>query len=595
MVDEFQDTNLAQMRILHNLTNHPSFEGKPNILVVGDDDQAIFSFQGADISNILQFHQQYPKAARITLTDNYRSGAPILTAARGVIVRGSDRLEAHLTDIDKTLTPHAAFDGEIRLQETATTSDEREWIVHAIQAQLQAGVSPKNIAVLARRHHEIISLLPYFADKNIPVAYERRDNVLDLEPIRLVERVMRIVVAIHESRIPEANALLPELLAHPAWGFAPQDIWKLSKNAYESRITWLEQMGIQAPFVALRDWLLALATQVPYDPVEQLLDVIVGRDETETDEFRSPLFSYFFADTTLETQADLYLRYLEGLRTIRTKLREYQSGDTLSALDFLRFIDLHVALERPITSIHAPSVNSDAVQLMTAHKSKGQEFDHVYLMNAVETQWGERARSKPDFISYPDNLPLAPAGSTADERLRLFFVAMTRAKRTLTISYARTADNGATLDRAGFLHDDSWDAVKNADEPGDASRTIRAAEQAWYEPLVTPSAPLKELLAPQLEVYKLSPTHLNAFIDLTHGGPQQFLLDNILHFPHAMSPASAYGTAIHAALQRAHQHLTAHESRRPIEDVVHDFVSSLRDQRLSEDDFTRYQKKVQTH
>lgn len=104
MVDEFQDTNLAQMRILRNLTNNPVVEDAPNILVVGDDDQAIYGFQGAEVGNIIKFNQLYPGVRRITLRDNYRSVAPVLTGAREVIVQASERLENILPDVDKTLT-----------------------------------------------------------------------------------------------------------------------------------------------------------------------------------------------------------------------------------------------------------------------------------------------------------------------------------------------------------------------------------------------------------------------------------------------------------------------------------------------------------
>src|SRR5690606_2374825 len=85
LVDEFQDTNGAQLRILFSLTDNELYEGRPNILIVGDDDQAIYSFQGAEMSNILTFQKQFKDPTIIALTDNYRSTAPILSTARQVI------------------------------------------------------------------------------------------------------------------------------------------------------------------------------------------------------------------------------------------------------------------------------------------------------------------------------------------------------------------------------------------------------------------------------------------------------------------------------------------------------------------------------
>ena len=103
MVDEFQDTNLAQSRILESLTNNPASEGAPNIMVVGDDDQAIYSFQGAEISNIMRFRDRYETTKLVVLTDNYRSTSTVLDHARAVIVRGQERLERYMPELDKTL------------------------------------------------------------------------------------------------------------------------------------------------------------------------------------------------------------------------------------------------------------------------------------------------------------------------------------------------------------------------------------------------------------------------------------------------------------------------------------------------------------
>ena len=123
MVDEFQDTNLAQLRLLFDLTGD---DNNPNIMAVGDDDQAIFSFQGADVGNIQRFRQHYHDPKIIVLTDNYRSAADILTAARGVITQGTDRLESTIDGLSKQLTAHASGSGaRVEIQEFASVSEER--------------------------------------------------------------------------------------------------------------------------------------------------------------------------------------------------------------------------------------------------------------------------------------------------------------------------------------------------------------------------------------------------------------------------------------------------------------------------------------
>lgn len=593
MVDEFQDTNMAQMRILFNLTDNPANEGSPNILVVGDDDQAIYSFQGADISNIINFRHTYTRVKTITLTDNYRSAAPILERAREVIVQGEERLENAIEDIDKTLTAHrSSADSNVSLIETATKHDERQYIIDSIKQRITDGQPAESIAVLARRHHEIISLLPYFADAGLTVNYERRDNVLDIDPIITLEMTAKLLVALFESKHDQVNALLPELLAHPAMKFDPKDIWKLSLSAYAQRTSWMEVMAVTPAFTSLHTWLVEVAAQVPHVPLEFILDTIMGRTTPDGGDFTSPYFEYYFPREKLEAQPDEYLVYLEALRTIRTKLRDYQQTETPTLRTLLSFIGLHRQLGSVITSIR-PHVDrqNGAVNLMTAHKSKGLEFDTVYVVGAVDTAWGERVRGRSRLISYPENLPLAPSGDSLNERMRLFFVAMTRARKQLIISYSASDDSGKSTLCASFLLATSL-VPETVEFTHDNAQLIAGAEQRWYEPIISLSTgTMQELLAPTIEKYKLSVTHLNNFLDVSRGGPQAFLMNNLLRFPQAMSPSAAYGSAIHKTLQHAHAHVAATKSQRPVEDILRDFEQNLRDQHLAEADFATYFQK----
>ncbi len=610
MVDEFQDTNLAQMRILHNLTNNEVQAETPNILVVGDDDQAIYSFQGADISNILNFQSLYPKAQLITLTDNYRSTKPILATAREVIIQGQDRLENSITELDKQLVAHnSATATEVTLFEAETIDDERQWLVQEISSRIKTGTPPQDIAVLTRRHYEIAALLPYFSKAGIAVNYERRDNVLELPPLVLLEKIANLLVAMSEGDHDVVNGLLPEVLAHPMWNIPPHELWKLSLQAYENHMLWLELMATTPLFVPLYNWLITTALMVKHSPLEQILDEIIGKVEEPIDDdevseqedpfvetvlstdFISPFFRYFFSDAILHDNPDDYLTYLEALRTIRTKLREYRPTEVPTLHTFLEFIQLHRQLGSTISSIRRPAENSQAISLMTGHKSKGLEFDTVYILNATDNLWGERARSRARLIGYPENLPLAPAGESSDERLRLFYVAMTRAKRHLILSYSTRDDNGKNTLRASFLLGDDWQAhlIRHASTTAQA---IETAELAWYQPIIqTKSDSLKTLLEPTLSHYKLSVTHLHNFLDVTRGGPAIFLLHNLLRFPQALSPNAAYGSAVHAALQRAHVHVSAHGERQAVEDVLRNFESSLEEKHLFEHDYNYFLQK----
>lgn len=653
MVDEFQDTNLAQLRLLFDLTGD---EDNPNIMAVGDDDQAIFSFQGADVGNIQRFRQHYHDPKIIVLTDNYRSAADILTAARGVITQGTDRLENTIDGLSKQLNAHAPGSGaRVEVQEFTSVSEERAGVAQQIAELIKFGENPAHITVIARHHKELIELLPYLYRQNLMVNYERHDDILEQDIIQALDKLARVIMAIHQNNLDTANSLLPEVIAHPAFGFSALDIWRLSLHAYNNRQLWLESMLANSTFQPFGEWLLERAKDVPNLPLEEQLDGLLGleagtvpinsvqrlqperpqtpgakrgvdRDSSGTHsgkkllqsagaepllglrtatiarassdarhekrsskESSSPtsLAAHYFSPEALAQDPDAYLTTLESLRTLRQKLRDRATDETPTLADFLEFIDLHRSTKTRLTHIRPQaSTLGGAINLMTAHKSKGLEFPHVFVIGAVDSAWGEKVRSRSRLIRYPANLQLQPAGASYDERLRLFFVAMTRAKTTLTMTYSQTNDAGSDTMIASFLTGHTPTIIPAADTP---AAQITVAQTDWSTRLSTPiTAELKDVLAPTLETYKLSITHLNNFLDVSRGGPQNFLLNNLLRFPSAKSPAASYGTAIHASLQQLHNLLRADHRLPPTERILHYFRTSLETQHLLPDDFELY-------
>jgi len=592
MVDEFQDTNLAQMRILHALTDNPVNEGAPNILVVGDDDQAVYGFQGADISNVINFSSTYPSRQLVVLTDNYRSGATILASSRSVITQGDDRLEDRIPELNKQLQANKPEAGTVALWNAPSIHSERQAIVSAIQQAIQSGTDPSSIAVLARRHADIQSLLPYFRRAGVPIRYEREESILDTAPVMALEQVARVVLALAEGNHDLVQSLLPELLAHPAWGIEPKDLWRLSLDAYTSRQNWMEIMATTPRFTAIHEWLTACAAQCQSTALEPMIDLLIGRaDEGEP---HSPYFTYFFSPEALAEKPSAYIECLGALRAIRARLRDHQPGMAIGLKEFVDFIELHRRLDITIM-LSSSSLASDipAVNLLTAHKSKGLEFETVYVFNAVDSVWGQSARSVSRSLSYPENLPLAPTGNTTDERMRLFYVAMTRAKANLILTYSSANDSDKQTLPADFLLPVNLPATELAEPTADD--ITHTAELAWYEPLAEPTADLKTLLAPQLEKFKLSATSLNNFLDVTRGGPQHFLLNNLLRFPQAKTASASYGTAVHWTMQQAHLHMSATGEPKPLEDSLHDFEVALGRERLTPTEFQHYLQQGSEH
>lgn len=592
LVDEFQDTNGAQMRILSDLTNSELSDGKPNILVVGDDDQAIYSFQGAEVGNIISFKDQFPALKTITLTENYRSAEKILSHSRDVIIQGNNRLENYDKNVDKTLVAkNNRTKSSVHLIEYSTQDGEFYFVAQEVKKRIKNGQKPSDIAVLARSHKDIQLLLPYFRHENIDVHYEHKDNILKQPPIVELIDLARILHNIAIGKADLVNAALPELLAHPAWEITPETLWKLSLKTYREKRFWLEAMLEENNKLKdIAKWLITTAHDSQHQPLDVSLDILLGNNE-KSSSFISPFMQYFFSDKELKKQPDAYLSYLRALQLLRQKITEYLPEKTLHLKDFVEFVAMHKQANLPINAETDPANNKlDAVNIMTAHKAKGQEFESVFIVNTTDTTWGIKSRGRSNRLSYPANLPIAPAGENADERLRLFFVALTRAKRELIISYSLKTTNGKQTVLANFLHINSMQPEIAKIQP--LKTQIKSVAYSWQNNMLdTNNTTFKELMGSQLANYQISPTHLNNFIDIVNCGPQAFFMQNILKFPQAQHPSAAFGSAIHKTLQKAHLHLSSTKERRPLEDILHDFEVFLSEQRLEENNFEYYLQK----
>jgi DNA helicase II / ATP-dependent DNA helicase PcrA len=605
LVDEFQDTNDAQMRLLWNLTNNPLSEGKPNLMVVGDDDQAIYRFQGANLSNLIDFRKLYTDVKVIALVDNYRSGDKILTTARQTIVQATERLETVMEALDKTLVPHHAPQNQaVTFGQYPDPASEYD----ALAKQLAIAIKkrPKmRRAIIARQHKQLRDIIPYLQSHQIPLAYDRNDNVLESPPVVFLELLARVIDALAHQQFSLVNGLLPELLSHPSWKIEPLAIWKLSLDAHKKHEQWLETMlSYDSKLAAIAEWLLLSAHISLNEPLEYMLDHLTGTVETlaaentnsEPDEseeerseedYSSPLRDYYFPASLLESDPSKYIGYLDALSAIRHKLREYSGREQLKLADFIRCIDRYRELGIAIQTLSPIQQQHSPVELLTAHRSKGLEFDEVYIIGLNDSTWGESSRRRAKLISYPHNLQIGTGGDTSDEHIRLLYVALTRAKDQLYLSCSSISDSGKLLMPVAYLSD-----IENTVST-DRVTSLTIAQLSWQGALTSNTSPLvmRDVLNRTLETYKLSATHLGNYLDVSRGGPELFLLQNLLRFPQAMSPSAAFGSAVHTTLQRAHTHLSATGKKRPVEDLLGDFEASLTDCQLSQEQFDHYMKR----
>jgi len=571
LLDEFQDTNAAQLRLVELLTDNPVSEGHPNVLAVGDDDQAIYAFQGAQYSNMLDFFHLFQGVLVINLTENYRSRPEILEAARGVALQITDNLSASFPNLDKSLIARNTKLPDVTLARTEFASEiaERAGVATQIRELIAHGTNPGDIAVLAPKHKYLEPLVPYL--DSVPLRYERRENILEAPVVRQLITMSKLVLAIRARNFALADSYWPEILSYPFWNFAVSDIWKLSWAATDQRKHWSELLLESDKFRAAALLFYGLAGQVQRETLEVTLDKLIGTEEVLTNEadtptVRSPLREFIAAD-----QSTLYQTATE-LTVLRERLREHelQREGSLTLPDLLTFVREYEEAEEQMINTSPYSEAADAVQLMTVFKAKGLEFAHVFLLCCQDNVWGGGSRGNGNKITLPANLaPIRHAGTTEDERLRIFYVALTRAKHGLYLTSHAATFAGKKPARLKYLAEvEQTDGIVTGSilpsryatiaKDTTASVELAALETNWRARHTTLTPHLSEQLRDRLAAYRLSPTHLTTFLDLEHAGPQAFLMNTLLRFPSAPSIDVDFGNAMHETLQWVQLELNQH-------------------------------------
>ena len=618
LVDEFQDTNDGQMRLLRSITDAPVNEGRPNIMVVGDDDQAIYKFQGAEISNIINFSKLYKDPTIVTMAQNYRSTQSILDLAQHVIRKGSQRLETLLPDMEKTLTAQnkKLAKGKIVNKNLASREEEYYYVAHEIRRLIDGGLEPSDIAVISRKHDLLESIVPYLHKAGVPIRYERQQDVLHEPHIHQIVQIARFAASYARKETEEADYLLPEILSYPFWGLQRLHIWNVSIAA--KNMSWLAAMrqSENSHVQKIAEFLLDLSVRSLSEPLEYVVDRIIGAHIKTLDAdddvdnvgdpfgrledvgehsgktFHSPFKSFYFSKERFEKEKGKYLTFLSSLRVFMCALREYKKGEVLSITDLVSYVDTHEKNGLLVTD-NSPYISAlSAVSLLSAHKAKGLEFKAVFVLACQDSVWMSRGRGSK--LSMPTNLPIAPAGDTFDDKLRLFFVALTRAKELLYITAATSGDDGGDELALQFIADvppEMFNA-ENTELEIALPHITDILVDSWRE-YHRPPTTIDEsvLLSTLVENYQMSVTHLNNFLDVTNGGPQNFLETNLLRFPQAKTASGAYGTAVHATIERLYYELRGEAKVPTLAKVTEYFKEFLRKERLGAREYSEQEER----
>lgn len=536
LIDEFQDSTPGQLRIAQLVADHQTAEGRPNLMAVGDDDQTIYKFNGAELSNMLGFRRNYPTAKTIVLTDNYRSSKTILKTAKKIIEQAEIRLVNTDPKLNKELLAKSPTVAEGEVAAEAYSSRELQFSAVARDIA-KRHTTDIEIAVLARSHESLIAMAGILQQHKVPIRYEQAGNILEHELIDQTYLILCLLIAIQKGELDSANALIHKIIRWEAWGIEPEALWRLAVNRGSS---WLDSLVISKnpPLKDLGLWFIWLAKAADNQPLGVTLEHIIG---LRSEGFASPIKDYL--STKAGGKTNEYFRGLSAIYLLRSLAKEFAAGNQAEIADFVRFIEINRQNEI-VVSDESPFITGDhAVQLLTVHKAKGLEFDAVYVIDAVENYWRPMGnKHKP-----PTNLPLQPPLDDFDDYIRLMYVAATRAKSILKIT-------GYSRDQAG--KDTSISTIIQAAMPvrtaveDDKKILTTVLEENMRWPDLT-SGGQKQILKARLSHYNLYATHLLDFLDVSRGGPAYFRERHILRLPELTTASMAYGTAMHSTLELA--------------------------------------------
>jgi DNA helicase II / ATP-dependent DNA helicase PcrA len=591
LVDEFQDTNGAQNEILNLLTSYWG-EGA-NIFVVGDDDQSIYEFQGARIKNIVEFYEKYKANINvIVLTENYRSSQAILDRAMQSISNNKQRLVNALRGIQLNKDITAAlprFEAEIIPQPVLAAYinpiHEAVGVVQQVEELQLKGVSLDSVAIIYGQHRQAEYIIDLLERKNIPYSNRKTINVLDELVCNQLLRIFEYLT--QETRKTfSAEPLLFELLHAPYFGIQPKDIAQLSiylasKEAKEKNIKYWRQLFAHEMILSTME--LGSLKQILH--VARLLDQWIQQLQIlrmpmllEKVVYESGIANWCLSGENSVWDMQVLQSFFEFVKTISKP--QTRLPDFLEIIEKMRSEGIALPLLRIIQQ-------DKGVQLYTAHSAKGLEFEHVFIVGCTRDFW-ERKSGGTGGIKLPDTLTRTVDENDSDYKVevarRLFYVAITRAKLHLHISFAEQKLDGKQLEPSMFVQEilDDENPIKKqvpSDNLLEEINLLMLPVSNVYIELVD-----RGLMEKQLDNFALSASSLSKYLNC----PIRFYYEDVLRVPSSENDSMAFGTAIHYALERAFKEMIKEPNKAfpSLEELLSFFRYKMQDKELA---FTKLQ------
>ena len=562
LVDEFQDTNIAQLRLLELLVNDSK-----NIFAVGDNDQAIYRFRGASFGSFKLFLERFANwregqdsiKFRVSLTENYRSSPNILRVATQVI--GQNTVSADFPK--KVLSPNKPEGEKIRIVELAAPEDEARWVASELERIHKAGRRWRDFAVLYRAHGHRDELVRELSRRKIPFVISRL-SILEHPLVKDILAYLRLIAT------PYDDVAVARVLAAPAWQLAPPDLVRFAERARKERTRIYDVLQSRQP-------------PLPFDPSHTALTELLEFTTAQRKTMKRRDARHIVAD--LFEWLEVYPRAPEQDRDYVKRLAEFvkeweDKSDTRKLPEFIEYLDYFEQAGGAIClEDDAPG---DAVRLMTVHGAKGLEFSHVFVLRVNKNKFAQPER--PRVFEFPAALMKEGAPEEQfhnQEERRLFYVALTRAEDRLTIT-ALTEKKGRV---PPFIEDilmepalHRRDVLQLAPKP--AAHAVNGTQPA-------PTAATGSLFAPPLERPKLfscianwaetflpppsEPLELNpSAVDSYRRCPQKYLFAYLWLLQEGPKATLTFGRVMHSTIRRVMAEFKK-GNRLPFDEVQHLF------------------------
>ena len=498
LVDEYQDTNSAQNRLVFALS---SFWGeKANIFCVGDANQSIFRFQGASKENLLQFRKRFPGFTQIKLTDNYRSTPTLLTSSAALIS-------------EEALVPKVKYrDVPVKTAKFNSSILEDEFICRSIKKKIKAGIPAEEIAVIVKENRDIDNLINLFKQKNIPYRLEGGTDVLKTPLVSQFLRILKVVTGLSG---PVDDIDLFTVLNYPYLGLKPLAILRAARYAHRNRESLMDTLQDANPEID--------------DELIKTFGLLVSWNSRSASHTLPEMFQIIFQESGLLDYILALPQPIIELNRFGTLYEDTKAqAAATSGLDLFGYVFNLGVMEENGLKLPEQTLVSDAkaVTLTTAHKAKGLEWKLVYIYRFADTHWGNTSRRQmiklpPGIINEQD---VSKEDKNAEER-RLFYVAMTRAKQQLYIvGSTKYSSSVKMMYPSLFLSDLPSSTIKKVKTSGlekKAAKILASLMQIPVAPTIHEGE--KEFLLELIKDFKLSPTALNTFLKC----PYKFKLDNL--------------------------------------------------------------------